>query len=353
MEQTAESLCDVRLGSEGTLSSRIQNSWLNFGENEPVNASRISCLLAVLKLAYGTAPSLFGDPTDNIMAAKEKLNASLKYAWKDLRHASSQIMDGISQEVWQKPLSDVTITESQFSSLISSELMCASFWCLSTCQPFAKPLWRGSVKTDPEGIWRTVTEPNTPPEIIEASRGLYPSLNPTSFNFEASPWMNWEEEINSLFCVSDIDEMELATPTASLLVIGVHFTVRDVTRSNRLKLEHFGAFELQHFGMEKRYDECSWRKREENQYTALAIVKFRQTPDGLDSIRVFDRYQKPKVPVSQAAYATPEWEVSQFNNGDSFFVLYERHIYESYSIDQGRKPYNEEEWEQFAAFYDQ
>ncbi|KAJ6779886.1 hypothetical protein PWT90_09382 [Aphanocladium album] len=233
-------------------------------------------------------------------------------------------MDAISQAVWHLRLQDVNVTQTQFSAIISSDLMTKTFWSLAQCNPFAMPLWRAGRQPGPIEGWSDIGASITPPAIRIAVRGRYPSLSPSGFRFVASPMMNLEREIHDLFCCSEHDEIELATPTASPLVVGVQFTVRDVTDENRLKLEHFRAFEPQQYGMEVRFNECSGKKQRGRTYPTLAIVKFRQSSDGMDSIQVYDRYRRPNMPASKAAYAGPDWDVSQFNNEQAFFVLYER-----------------------------
>ncbi len=87
---------------------------------------------------------------------------------------------------------------------------------------------------------------------------------------------------------------------------------------------------LRDIAVKSREDVCYLLDDPGSLYRVLFIIKLRIIPQDIDTIRVYDCSGQPDMPDGlRASYGAAQWEIFDFKNGESFFVLYTLEVYEN------------------------
>ncbi|EFZ02122.1 hypothetical protein X797_008593 [Metarhizium robertsii] len=310
--------------SHDQLRDKVLTFWPNGKHDLGASTSGINCLIVLLKRIYVSMNEPIWNKHDESVKKMEADNPFMAHAWLLLGLSLNTIgvaLDNLIVQVWGKKLDNVAPEDLHFKNLVSHARMQTTLWSMPQFNLMLEHLWW----QQDTRRWRRLQHKATPTEVKDYFAKWHPTPTPDSVRLDAFPGMSLDVEVNKLFGEFSVGEFTVLVRPDAPSFFYATFTVKDVGQE-KLDFNAFRRFTLE-VGKSVDVDGVMrWQRTGrpgQMPYNLMAIVKYRDTADGSDLIRVYDDFGNNSIPVGKLPdYASPEWRMADMKNGDTFLALF-------------------------------
>lgn len=299
--------------------------WPTRGHDRGASTSGINCLIVLLKRIYAALLDPLWNEDDESVKRMENDNPFMAHAWLVLGPKTKDVgaaLDKLIAQVWGTTLENIAAEDLQFKNLASHSRMKTTLWSMNQ---FTLMLGRHLWSQKNPHQWRWLQDRTTPTEVKDYFEKWNPTPTPDSVRLDAFPGMSLDVEVNKLFGEFSVrDSTVLVRPDAPVFFYAT-FTVKGVGEE-KLDFNAFRRFTLKVGKFVDVAGTMRWRRTGrpgQMPYTLIALVKYRNSTDDSDTIRVYDELGNMNIPNEKTPdYATPSWRMADMQNGDTFFALF-------------------------------
>ncbi|KFG83507.1 hypothetical protein MANI_017545 [Metarhizium anisopliae] len=310
-------------------SELVLNYWPAGDHDRGASTSGINCLIVLLKRIYAALldPPMLNSKRSQIEDLKKMMEADnpfMAHAWLVFGPSSDGVgaaLIRLTDGVWGKELKEIAHKDLHFENLVAHARMNTTLWSMPRFNLMLEHLWWQQDTRQ----WRQLQHETTPTEVKDYFAKWNPTPTPGSLCLGAFPGMSLDVEVNKLFGEFSVGNFTVLVRPDAPVFFYATFTVKDVGEE-KLDFNAFRRFTLETGQLINVDGVMRWQRTGragQMPYNLMAIVKYRDTADGSDSIRIYDDFGSNSIPIGKLPdYASPDWKMADMKNGDTFLAMF-------------------------------